>query len=841
MAHLSPPEQMRNAARAAKAAFRPEAPARSRARGVWNSIIFHAIEIIMVFTKGPALSLAKKYRLYDEAPYGKSAMLKPMYRTYPYRLAAFIGLALTLMLAGGCATDTYKYLNQGHKYANAGEWDNSVRFFQKAHEEDPENTEINLMLARSKFEASRMHQLKGESYLSQELFNEAINEFRISMAMNPANIKAAELEEKARRLMDARHYFKQGQNYLKTQKFGPARRAFEKAARLDPNYAPAQKALSYYRKKDLDSGTYKLNGQSEAPVSFKFKNTPIINVFEVLTKLSGINFIFDKEVQNNKVTMFMTDVSFDRFIDVLLRSNDLNAVLVNEKTMIIYPDTPQKAKEYEDLQIKTFYLSNLEAKQAVGLLSKILKSKDIIANENINAVVIRGSREVIEIAGRILQANDGTPAEVLLDVEFLEVTRSLQENIGLTFSESLTFGIGAPGDAVSEDTVFVNDISLYSLQRISDKDIILSTPSATLNLLKQDGDTRILAKPKLRVVNAEKASILLGERVPLIVNRRIDSNTGDTTQDYQYTDVGVKMEAMPVINMNDEVTLKLLLEVSALGENISPDPLNPQIPIRTRTAQSVLTLRDGETVIIGGLINNNERRTVRKIPGVGDFPAIGSLFSNHNDDETKTDVLMVITPVVIRSQEIPGTEATEIWSGSEDRWSLDAPYGSDKEPQFRETPEEGIQEFMPSPEPEAAPPSEAVPETPPLSKAVPDSKDAPAAALPSEPPPEALSAGKPQAATVFGTTWPDNARYSIHVGSYLDRQEAEKRARQLTALHYECFMIPARIPQKGLFHRIFVGSYRDEAHADAICNQLRARREFPRDIHVVDRQWALGS
>ena len=141
-------------------------------------------------------------------------------------------------------------------------------------------------------------------------------------------------------------------------------------------------------------------------------------------------------------------------------------------------------------------------------------------------MVIRGSREVIDIAGRMLQANDGTPAEVLLDVEFLEVTRSLQENIGLTFSESLTFGIGTPGDAVSEDTAFVNDISLYSLKRISDKDIILSTPSATLNLLKQDGDTRILAKPKLRVVNAEKASILLGERVPLITNRRIDSNTG---------------------------------------------------------------------------------------------------------------------------------------------------------------------------------------------------------------------------------------------------------------------------------------------------------------------------
>jgi len=754
------------------------------------------------------------------------------------RYGCLIALLLAMMLVGSCATDKYKYLRQGHKYAAAGEWDNSVRFFQKAHDEDPENTEIDLMLKRSKYESSRMHLINGESYLAQELFNEAINEFRISMAMNPANIKAAELEGKAQRLLDARHYFKEGQNYLKTRKFIPARQAFEKAVALDPDFEPARKALSYYRKKDVDTGTYKLNGESDAPVSFKFKNTPIINVFEVLTKLSGINFIFDKDVQNNKVTMFMTDVSFDRFVDVLLRSNDLNSLSVNDKTMIIYPDSPQKAKEYEDLQIKTFYLSNLEAKQAVGLLSKILKSKDIIANENVNAVVIRGSREVIQIAGKILQANDGSPAEVLLDVEFLEVTRSLQENIGLTFSESLTFGIGTPGEDVSEDTDFVNNISLYALKRISQKDIILSTPSATLNLLKQDGDTRILAKPKLRVKNAEKASILLGERVPLIVNRRVDSNTGDTTQDFQYTDVGVKMEVLPVININDEVTLKLLLEVSALGENISPDPLNPQIPIRTRNAQSVLTLRDGETVIIGGLINDNERQSVRKIPGVGDFPAIGSMFSNREDQATKTDVLMVITPVVIRSQEIPSVDATEIWSGSEDRWSLEAPFGSTDEPIYQETPEEGIREFMPMPEPQPAPPVENTP--PPLSEAAPDFPAAASAIAPPGPQPaSATNAVSPE--RTFGTGWPGTARYSIHVGSYLDRLEAEKRARQLAALNYECFMIPAQIPERGLFHRIFVGRYDDKEQAGNICNQLRERREFTRDIHVVDRQWAVGS
>lgn len=766
-------------------------------------------------------------------------MLKRTQIRLQQHFCRLLGLMFVLMVAGSCATDAYKYLRQGHKYAAAGEWDNSVRFFQKAHEEDPDNIEISLMLKKSKFEASRMHMLKGESYAAQELFNEAINEFRISMAMNPANTKAAELEQKARRLMDARHYFKQGQNYLKTQKFIPARQAFEKAVELDPDFEPAQKALSYYRKAATDTGTYKINGKSDTPVSFKFKNTPIINVFEVLTKLSGINFIFDKEVQNNKVTMFMTDVSFDRFVDVLLRANDLNSVVVNEKTMIIYPDTPQKAKEYEDLQIKTFYLSNLEAKQAVGLLSKILKSKDIIANENVNAVVIRGSREVIEIAGKIIEANDGTPAEVLLDVEFLEVTRTLQENIGLTFSESLTFGIGESTGDVSEDADFVDNISLYALNRISNKEIILSTPSATLNLLKQDGDTRLLAQPKIRVKNAEKASILLGERVPLRVNRRVDSNTGDVTSDFQYTDVGVKLEVMPVINMHDEVTLKLLLEVSSLGANLSADPNDPQIPITTRTAQSVLTLRDSETVIIGGLINDNERRSLRKIPGIGDFPAIGSLFSNKDQEDSRNDVLMVITPVVIRSQQIPSMDATEIWSGSEDRWSLKAPFGNQEDSQFSERPADGIQEFIPKAAPPKTPPVEDAPTPPPLSDAEVTPPAIATAAKPTEPQSPVPSPTGPVAS--FGTSWPNDASYSIHVGSYLDRLEAEKRARQLIAMNYECFMIPARIPQKGFFHRIFVGSYTDKAQAGDVCKQLRQRGEFTRDIHVVDRQWAVGS
>ncbi len=745
-------------------------------------------------------------------------------------------LATTLfMLAAiaGCTPDT-RYLREGHRYADAGDWDKAVTFFQRAQEGNPGDTEISLMLRKSKFNASQMHLQRGRSYLQQGLFTEAMEEFQISMALNPANMPASELFSEAQNKLDARHYYKQGQNFIKTQKHEQALQAFQKAVELDPDFEPATKALSYYEQEEKASVIDRPGFKSDAPVSFKFKNTPIINVFEVLTKLSGINFIFDKEMPNSKVTMFMTDVSFDRFIDVLLRTNDLNTVMVDDNTMIIYPDTPQKAREYEDLQIKTFYLSNLEPKKAVALLSKILRSKDIIANENLNAVVIRGNQEVIDIASRVIEANDGKPAEVLLDVEFLEVTQELRENLGLTFSEFIDIGIGETSDGVSEDTDTVDNLSLYSLRRITDKELILSTPQATLNLLKQDGDTRILAAPKIRVKNAEKASLLLGERVPLQSNRRVDSNTGDVTFDFQYYDVGVKLDAQPVINMHDEITLKMTLEVSAIGQNINT-PENPQFPIRTRSAQSVLTLRDSETVILGGLIDNTERKAVRKIPLLGDFPAVGSLFANRDQSDTQRDVLMVITPLVVRSQDIPDSSATEIWSGSADRWSVETPFEvqNARDKRYRRKPRKGILDIL---EEEAAPPEpEEMPPSP--APSVPQSSlPAPATAESTD-----SSTSRPQTPPSYGTGWPENATYSIHVGSYLDQNEAAKRAQQLAGLNYQCFLIPAQIPRKGFFHRIYIGAYTAKTTAEDACRRYRRRQEFPLDIHVVDRQWAMGS
>ena len=591
-----------------------------------------------------------------------------------YLKSRFIFFTGLLLLLAGCLGGGH-YIKQGREAAVAGDWDKSVEIFQEACKANPDDIEAKMMLIKSRWKASLMHMITARELLKKKLFDDALLEFKKSLTFNPDNQKSTFFLKKTRDMKESEKFFLKGQKLLQEEKYGQARKAFQKAAQLDPENKKAAKAIACYKKLDNDAPKFRLKYKSSAPVSLKFKKTPIVNVFEVLTKIAGINFIFDKDMKESKVTLFLTDVPFDRFLEILLKTNDLTAKVVNEKTLIIYPDTPAKAKEYQNLQIRTFYLANLKAQKAAALLSKILKARNITTNEKLNSIVIRSTKAVIEIASKILEANDRLPAEVLLNVEILEVSRTKEKQFGLEYSESFTIGIGETTTGISNDTGLAGWISMADLEKLSNKELIISTPKATLNLLKQDTDTKVLANPQLRVKNGEKASILIGERIPLRVNRRVDSSTGDVTSDYQYHDVGVKMEVEPMINMNAEISMKLLLDVSSLGPNVGTVD-DPQYSINTRTATSVLTVHDGEIVIFGGLIKDIERKTTRKVPVLGDIPVIGHLFSNIDSDNKKTDILMVIKPIIIRNQTIPEPDIVEMWSGKEHNFSLREPYES---------------------------------------------------------------------------------------------------------------------------------------------------------------------
>ncbi len=716
-------------------------------------------------------------------------------RSVPYRLsrgAACLGFmailfSMPLGFQGCVASDGHRSRLQAESMnLNI---DSRVEHYTKALAEHPNDPELVILLLQAKQKASEAHMRKAERLIENRYFREAIEELQMSIAFYPANARAVALIGRVKRDTESFYYFEKGKRLAKSGRFPKAREAFEKAIELSPDNIQAQKALESYRKKDAPPPEYRLKLRSNAPVSLKFKKTPVINVFEILSKLTGVNFIFDKDLRDSKVTLFMTDVKFDTFLDVLLKTNGLKAKMINLKTMLIYPDTPAKAKEYDELFVKTFYLSHLKAKNAVAILAKLMKAKNVIANEKLNSVTVRGGKASMEMAAKIFEANDRTPSEVVLNVEMIEVSREKEKNLGLSISDTINFGVSETSSGITFDTSFgfATMASIDDIGDITSKELYLSLPTATLKLLKQDGETKTLANPQVRVSNHEKASIHIGERIPLRSNRKVQTD-GSTTYDYLYQEVGIKLKAEPVINMHDQISMKLSLEVSSLGNNVGTVD-DPQFAIKTRSTDTVITIRDGDSVIIGGLISDEDRSTLKKIPLLGDVPAMGRMFSNKDSENIETDILMTITPVIIRSQDIPTNDAAGFWSGSDRRVSLEAPFEGRVESQtsFNEYPDE-----------------------------------------------ESIMVMEQDAFL------PSDRYFSIQVNSFKDAEDAEKRAAKLETLGYKTWVKSAEIPDTGFFHRVFVEQFESYAEADEAAGKMRADEEFDDDIHIVDRDYVYG-
>lgn len=709
--------------------------------------------------------------------------------TKRYRLMRIVSgiVIFSLVWCCGCMPSGAHRVKTGDHLEKMNQ-DAKVAYYSRTLKENPHDPELVFRLETSKHEASILHMRNAEKLMKKKFYREAIKELQLSIAFYPGNSRAIAMVDRAKKMKASLYYAEKGKRLVKSEHYLKARDALKKAVELDGDNQDAVEALARFEKRDKEKLRYQLTLRSNAPISLKFKKTPVINVFEILSKLTGVNFIFDKDVKESKVTLFMTDVEFDLFLDVLLKTNNLKAKIINSKTMLIYPGTPAKSKEYDDLFVKTFYLSHLKAKSAVAILAKILKSRNIIANDSLNAVTVRGKKGEVEAAAKIIEANDRLPSEIVLNVEILEVRRQKEKNLGLSLSDTITLGVSETSAGINNDADFgfAGMASFEDIGDITSKELYLSLPTATLKLLKQDGDTKTLAKPQIRVSNHEKASILIGERIPLRSNRKVTTD-GSTTYDYSYQEVGIKLKAEPVINMQDQIRLKLNLEVSALGNNVGTVN-DPQYAIKTRTTDTSIIVLDGDSVIIGGLISDEDRTTLRKIPLVGEVPVVGRLFTNTDMERVETDILMTITPVIVRSQDIP-QGAAAFWSGSEKELSLTEP----AEDRIRR---EGLHNPLPDQD---------------YIKVV--NHDA---------------------------FLPGDGFFSIHVNSFRDVKEAETRSMNLKKMGYETWVKRADIPDKGIYHRVFVGQFGSYAAADQAMEKMVEKPEFDSDIYIVDHAYVYG-
>lgn len=681
-----------------------------------------------------------------------------MHRPRPILTLMLVALALS-----GCTSGRTAF-SKAEKLEREGNLDAALVKYAEVAAANPDIGEYRVKLLNVTETAARAHFKKGEEFFAKKNYDEALREFQSAYAMDPTNVLAKNQADQVLKLRNAQTYLQEGLDFEKNRKPREAMIAFKHALEFDPSNKEAKEGLDRIianKRQKLDG--FELNLKSNKPITLKFRDAKLKEIFTILSQLSGINFVFDEAVKDVNVTLHLENGSFQQAMELITGMQKLDKKILNESTIIIYPKTPDKVKQYEELFLQTFYLNKLDAKKAVNLVRTMLQVKKIYVNEEANALVIRDTPEVIEVARKILEANDVPDAEVLLEVEVFELSKQNAETFGLLLSRYATsMGVTGPGSSGTNPfladtlaavttsnptpgsaTTPIQPNNLLNVFNLRGYNGYLTVPNATFNFGKTLSNGETLSNPKIRVKNREKAKFNVGTRVPITTTS--SPSGGGVSVNVQYVDVGVKVNAEPTIQLNNEVAIKLGLEVSSIlnEKTIGTDAATTVVTIGTRNLDTVLSLKDGETSIIGGLIQKTQTDSKSKVFLLGDIPVIGPLFSNSNDKKDKTELLLAITPRIVRGVTVPDNDVAAFWSGREDEPSSHQPYSSFMEPDFVNP--EAAAEGTPAPA-AAKPAPRVLPTLVPVQKIVPAPVPVPAPAAAPAPAPVGAPVGAPAGA-----------------------------------------------------------------------------------------------
>ncbi len=551
------------------------------------------------------------------------------------------GVVLALAVIAGCSS-------QGKKGAEALQhenWDAAVYHYLELVAKDPENIEYRIGLRRARQKAANEHFQRGLAFRQIGRLGEARDEIQMAVQLDPAHQYGAQVLEDLQEELEILSR-PDGELTLNEMK----RRARE--AKVQPPI---------------------LDPASDEPVTLVFpKPKPVKEIYDAIGKAYGFNVIFDPKLKDDRIAVELRDVTSERALEIVMQAAGHFYKVLDTKTIIVAEDTPQNRRDYEDLVIKTFFLSNADVKEVDKLLRSLIEARRLATNEQLNAITLRDTADKVAIAERLISVNDKAKAEVLVDVELMEVDTSNQSELGMQLS-SYTFTLTADTAAFSP-TAPAGGSFLSDLSGISRENVFINVPSVIINLIKQSGNASILAQPQLRITEGEKASLHLGDKVPIPVT---SFNTGNTIggsvvpiTSFQYQDIGIKIDVEPRVHHNQEVTLKLTVEVSQLGETVPVGPSQEAVTIGTRTITSVIRLKSGESSLLAGLIRKDRTEGRTETPLLSSIPWLGRLFTNEKVQSKTTDLVLTLTPHIIRFPDIEEEDLAPIWVGTESRISF---------------------------------------------------------------------------------------------------------------------------------------------------------------------------
>jgi general secretion pathway protein D len=532
------------------------------------------------------------------------------------RLTALLLFVVTL---AGCATSSA--LRSGKNAELAQDFDRAVVEYTRALQQDPDNRDARFGLERSKPRAAQAHFTRARRYHAMGRLNEALVELELAAELNPADPNVDELLTSVRTQLQTKvAVARDGKTELETL---------------------------IERSRDMQPTGVELPSDVRLPAALTFRDASARDIYTALARFANLNIVFDPQFRDQPVTIDLRNATIDAALTSLSTATRNFYQVTGQRTVTVIPDTPAKRTEYEDEIVRTFYLSNADVKETLDLLRIVIDNRRLAPITATNALSIKDTPERVAAAARLIAAIDKARPEVVIDVELLEVDRTRLLEYGLQIASP-----GRPGvDGIAD--VNREDLTLQDLRSLNQSGVFLTNvPALFYRLLKTDGNTRVLANPQLRASEGMTASARFGERVPVPVTTFAPIATGGVAQQpitsFNYENIGVNIDIAPRTHHDAEVSLALKILVSSIsGRGFGDLPT-----FGNREISTVIRLRDGETNLLAGLIRDEERRLTEGIPGLVDLPVIGRLFAHNRRETQETDIVLTLTPHIVRVLEL---------------------------------------------------------------------------------------------------------------------------------------------------------------------------------------------
>jgi type II secretory pathway component GspD/PulD (secretin) len=596
-------------------------------------------------------------------------------------------LLVLAALAAGCAAGSA--FRRGESLMRSGDLDMAVASFRKAVQADPDNAHYKIGLQRAMLAASRLHVDRARQYEQMDQLEAALGEYKLAAEYDPTNrlvtSKVADLDRTIRERVEA-------------SRPKPAIQIARERARAATTPAPLLNLNTPLR-------------------LIRYNNASLREILGAIAAATGINITYDRQYQDRQYTVQLDGETLEQALNQILSVNQLSYKVLSERSILVFDDNAQKHGQYDDQVIQTFYLSNADATELAQLLSQAFRPPGIAVqpaiapNKTANSITIRATAPVVAIFERIIQQNDKPRAEIVVDIEIMEVNRARVKSYGLNLSEYALGGIFSPEVSPSSVTTpststtttggVTNPITnqptttttttagkstppsqvqspppfnLNTITRgITTADFYLAVPTAIVKFLESDINTKLVAKPQLRGAEGTKLTFKVGDQIPVISTSYLPIAGGgagtNPLSSYNYKDVGVTVEITPRVTLEGEILLDVNIINNSRGSDVNIGGVN--IPsFGNREVNTRLRLRDGESNLLAGLLREDERKSLTGFPGAIHVPVLQQLFSQNDEAITQTDVIMLLTPHVVRGPEITEADLRPIFIGSQQNLAL---------------------------------------------------------------------------------------------------------------------------------------------------------------------------